>query len=117
MAFGVRSDFHDRSALILRMKLSLLGFDAPDKSLDPFEHEFIAYAPCDLTVVIDLRIEFFALLAHGSFPIIMRQRAIIECAPPWRAKAAGAGCQLLALLVIGCVLATTHSCLRKLVHF
>ncbi|MGY8667642.1 hypothetical protein Q3C01_35530 [Bradyrhizobium sp. UFLA05-109] len=70
----------------LRMKLTLFSFDAPDESLDPFKHEFIGYARRDLTVVVDLRIEFFALLAHGLFPLTVKQRASIECVPPWRAE-------------------------------
>ena len=44
------------------MKLALLCFHVPDELLDPLQRKFIAHAPCDLAVVVDPPIEFFALL-------------------------------------------------------
>ena len=63
------------------MKLTLFSFDAPDEALDPFKHELIAYVSCELAVVADPRIEFFALFAHGNFPLTVKQRAMIKCVP------------------------------------
>ncbi|MCP3459635.1 hypothetical protein [Bradyrhizobium sp. CCGUVB23] len=63
------------------MKLSLLGFCALDETIDSFAREMIAYVPCDLAVVFDPFIELFAVLTHGSFPLALKQRAIVKCVP------------------------------------
>ncbi|MGY8683353.1 hypothetical protein Q2941_37085 [Bradyrhizobium sp. UFLA05-153] len=63
------------------MKLSLLGFCGLDETLDSFTHGIVAYVPCDLTVMCDPLIELVAFLTCGSFPLALRQRAIINCVP------------------------------------
>jgi hypothetical protein len=67
---GRDPDLSPEAALLVGVKHSLLSFHPLDQFLDPIKHSLIGYSGRHALVMLDLAINFDALITHRSFAFV-----------------------------------------------